>query len=116
MGKGYHRLYAVCLTGIEHFVVKGKPFFVRHLLIAFGENPAPGNGHTEYFKAHLGQHTDIFFIAVIKVDAYQFQVFWNRLFRDRSHYPLWHNILDGQAFAVLKVCAFTLVGGYGAAP
>ncbi|VFS81923.1 Uncharacterised protein [Raoultella terrigena] len=68
VAQGHQRLDIVLFTLLKQRAVEGDPLRIRLLLVAVGEQAAPGNRGAKYAKAHLRHQGDILFIAMIKID------------------------------------------------
>ena len=72
VGNRHQRLDAVLMTFIEEVIVKSQARFIRLFFVAARKNPAPGDGRAEDLEAQFRKEADIFFITMIKIDAFQF--------------------------------------------
>ena len=101
---------------IDQLIIECQPGFIRRLFIPIGEDAAPGDGKAEHAEAHFGKHGNILSIAVIEIDALQFQIVFGRMIRDRTDDSFGRQILRAPSFAVFIIRTFTLVGGHCASP
>ena len=113
---GDHRGHAAGEAGVDEPVVECQARLVRGLLVAPGEDAAPGDGESEGGEAHLGEQVKIGFVAVVEVDALELEVVGGGFLRRRSGDALRHDVLDGGQLSVLQVGALQLVRRHGAAP
>ena len=109
-------LDAVLLELVEDPVVEGKSLLVGLGLVAEREDTAPGDGEAEDLETHLCEQGDVLGVAVVEVDRLELEVIRCGSLGGRGHDAPGHDVLDGQALAVLVVGALDLVGGSGTAP
>ena len=74
VAEGDERFHAVLFELVEHTVVEGEARLVGGLLVAAGEDARPGDGEAEHLETHLCEQGDVFAVAVVEVDAFQFEV------------------------------------------
>ena len=55
---------------VEQLVVERETGFVGLGVIAVGIDAGPGDGHPQAVKAHLGEQSDIFRVAMVKIDRH----------------------------------------------
>ena len=113
---GDQRLDAVLLELVEDPVVEGQPLLVGLGLVTEREDAAPGDGEAEDLEAHLRQQGDVLGVTVVEVDGLELEVVRCGGLGGRGQDAPGHDVLDGQALAVLVVGALDLVGGGGSAP
>jgi hypothetical protein len=101
---------------VEHGVVEGQALLVGRLVVAVGEDPAPGDRQAEHREAQLGEERDVLGVAVIEIDSDELQVVGGRPLGPGTDDPPGHHVLDRQALAALVIGALQLVRGRGAAP
>ena len=116
MGDCDHGLDPILAAFIKHIIIKLQSLFIGLLIIPIGEDPGPGNGQTEYLKAHFCKHGNILFVPMIKIDCHKFHVIHGGFPGWLPFDSSWHNILDRQAFSICPVRAFTLVGSHCSSP
>ncbi|MPM68843.1 hypothetical protein SDC9_115778 [bioreactor metagenome] len=116
VGDGDQRLHAVLLALVEHPVVERQTGLVGLGLVPLREDAAPGDREAEDREAHLGEQRDVVAIAMVEVDALEFEVVGGRFIGGRGHDAVRHHVLDGRALAVDVPGALQLVGGGRAAP
>ena len=111
------RLDTVFCQFIEQVIVELQAGFVRLGFIAVRENACPSDGRTVGFEAHFSEQRDIFLVAVVEVDPYQFHVVRCRSVSDQPPKTAFRcYILNRQAFAVRVISSFVLVGSGSATP
>ena len=69
MGNRHQWLDAVFGQFIEDVIVKGQARFVWFQFISIRKNPRPSDRHPEHPEAHFCEQSDIFLVAVIKIDT-----------------------------------------------
>ena len=113
---GDQRLDAVLLELVEDPVVEGQPLLVGLGLVTEREDTAPGDGEAEDLEAHLRQQGDVLGVTVVEVDGLKLEVVRSGGLGGRGQDAPGHDVLNGQALAVLVVGALDLVGSGGSAP
>ena len=62
-------LDVVRAQAVEDAVVEGEAGLVGLGIVTVGEDAAPGDGHAEHGKAHLGEQRDVLLVVMVEVDA-----------------------------------------------
>ena len=114
MAEGDERFHAVLFELVEHAVVEGEARLVRGFFVAAGEDTRPGDGEAEDLETHLREQGDVFAVAVVEVNAFQFEVVLGGFGGARVQAACGQHILQAGALAVFVPGAFELVGGGGA--
>ena len=116
-----NRFDAVLQTFVEQIVIEFQASLVRLKLVAFREDPRPGNRGAEAFEPHLGKEFDVFFIAVVEINGFMVRVIFPLQyavgdFTRHAVRPRGHHIGHAHALAALFPAAFQLVRRNGPAP
>ena len=114
VAEGDEWFHAVLFEFVQHTVVEGEARLVRGFFVAAGEDARPGDGEAEDLEAHLREQGDVFAVAVVEVDALQFEVVLGGFGGARVQAACGQHILQAGALAVFVPGAFELVGGGGA--
>ena len=121
MGKGDDRLDAVLQHLVKEVVVELQPLLIRLRLVALREDAGPCDAGAEALEAHLCEESDIFFIAMVKIDCVMVRVVLSRqhAVRDFALHAMpsrGHDIRDADPLAAFLPAAFQLMRGNSAAP
>lgn len=69
MAEGDNRRDIIFPAGGKHPLVKAQAFLVWLCVVAVGEDAAPRDGQAQAFETNLAKQRNVFFEAVVKVDA-----------------------------------------------
>ncbi len=119
--QGDNRFDAVLKALVEQIVIEFQASLVRLKLVAFREDPRPGNRGAEAFEPHFGKEFDVFFIAVVEIDGFMVRVIFPVQhavgdFTRHAVRPRGHDIGHAHALAALFPAAFKLMRRNGPAP
>ena len=122
---GHYGLDVVPEALVKEGIVEGQPLLVRCLVVAVGQYPSPGDGHSVALEVHFGKEGDVLFIMVVHVDGLVSGVGVVIVARQHLHKPPGHrhpvrpkrdHIHAGKATASLVIGALALVRGGRATP
>ena len=122
---GHEGLDPVLAAAAEHVLVEGEPGLVGLLLVAVGEDPAPGDGEAKDLEAHLREEGYVLAVAVVEVDARLGRVVVPGLEVEHAPQaaahvvalrPVRDDVDVGKAAAALVIASLALVGGGGPSP
>ena len=121
VGQGDDRLHAVFVHFVEEVIVELQACLVGLCFVSLGEDAGPGNGSAEALEAHFCQQGNVFFVAVVELDALMVGVVLageHALgdFAGHTVAACGHDISHADALAAFLPAAFQLMGSYGAAP
>ena len=121
MRKRDHGLHAECMHRVKEVIVELQAGLVRLRLIAQRENTRPGDARAEALAPHIGEHFEVLFVVMIKVDGLVVRVVFARLHTIRDFTWLagaahGHDVGNAHALAALLPAAFELMGRHGTAP
>ena len=119
--EGHERLDIVGTQAVEDAVVEGEAGLVGLSVVAVGKDTAPGDGHAEHGKAHLGEQRDVLLVVMVEIDTVMIGVEAVGVDVDRNLTRLLvaaaqEMIVDRSTAAVHVPSALKLVGSGGATP
>ena len=122
---GHEGLDPVLAAAAEHVLVESEPGLVGLLLVAIGEDAAPGDGEAKDLKAHLREEGYVLAVVVVEVDARLGRVVVPGLKVEHAPQaatyvvalrPVWDDVDIGKAAAALVITSLALVSSGGSSP